>query len=113
MQLLDLKNVHSSSEQLSIHSDNGGSQPNNDKDPGEHGDLLVGLSSHTQHTREGEREIIEGLLEVCFMDGLLQYNTVVKRLTSTKSGTSKVDPRDPLQNLKRVIIRQMWVFSVP
>lgn len=55
--LLEYKNVHSSSKQLSVHSDNSGSQPDNDKDPGEYGDLLVGLSSHTQHTRKVKRNV--------------------------------------------------------
>jgi hypothetical protein len=45
-------NVHSSSEKLGIHSDHCRSQPNNDEDPGEDGDLLIWLSPHTQNTTE-------------------------------------------------------------
>lgn len=110
MRLLDFENVHSSSKQLSVHSDNGGSQPDNNKDPGEYGDLLVGLSSHTQHTRK-----VRGIIEISVSSRLMSRfsrSNPDALLTSTKSSTSREDPRDPLSKFERRVNKcEMLAFD--
>ena len=101
MRLLDFENVHSSSKQLSVHSDNGGSQPNNNKDPGEYGDLLVGLSSHTQHTRKVRRGIIEISVSSRLMSRLDSREvTLLLSLHRQSQAHQERTPEIPCRNLK-------------